>query len=261
MSESLTFRLKYLDTVSSTNDEVKQALETGEPEGLAVCARRQTGGYGRQGRRWASPEGGLYLSLLLRPQSAVDSLPTLSLVASLAVCRALVSLVEVDRCDDILIKWPNDIVVLSDCQWAGRGARSLYRKLSGISLESHAGGLCVGIGVNVRQPANGVATDGGSVPGYLSDQGFSGTIDGVAAAVLREISSAYGIWHNEGLAPLLAAYRARLALRGRQVRMVDQVGTLLAEGVVEGVDGCGRLAVRDAGGSLCLLSSGEAHLS
>lgn len=45
---------------------MKRALEAGEPEGLALRARRQTGGYGRQGRAWASPEGGLYLSLLLR---------------------------------------------------------------------------------------------------------------------------------------------------------------------------------------------------
>lgn len=261
MSGSLTFRLKYLESVSSTNDEVKRALEAGEPEGLAVFARRQTGGYGRQGRRWASPEGGLYLSLLLRPQVAAESLPTLSLVVSLAVCRALASLIAGDRCDDILIKWPNDIVVLSDCQSAGKGARSLYRKLSGISLEAHAGGVCVGVGVNVCRPANEVAIDGGTVPRYLFDQGFSGTLEEVAAAILREVSSVYDIWRHEGLAPLLAAYRARLALRGRRVRMVDQVGTLLAEGVIEEVDSCGRLAVRDAAGSLRLLSSGEAHLS
>ena len=40
----------------------KRALEAGEPEGLAVSARRQTGGYGRQGRTWASPEGGLIVT-------------------------------------------------------------------------------------------------------------------------------------------------------------------------------------------------------
>ena len=49
MSEPLAFRLRVLDEVTSTNDEVKRALEAGEPEGLALRARRQTGGYGRQG--------------------------------------------------------------------------------------------------------------------------------------------------------------------------------------------------------------------
>ena len=80
-----SFRLRELAEVSSTNDVVKRALEAGEPEGLAVRACRQTGGYGRQGRTWTSPEGGLYLSLLLRPRVPSAQLPTLSLVAGLAV--------------------------------------------------------------------------------------------------------------------------------------------------------------------------------
>ena len=82
---ALRFRVESLEAVGSTNDEVKRALEAGEPEGLAVRARRQTGGYGRQGRAWASPEGGMYLSLLLRPDVLPAQLPTLSLVTGLAV--------------------------------------------------------------------------------------------------------------------------------------------------------------------------------
>ena len=82
---ALRFRVESLEAVGSTNDEVKRALEAGEPEGLAVRARRQTGGYGRQGRAWASPEGGMYLSLLLRPDVPPAQLPTLSLVTGLAV--------------------------------------------------------------------------------------------------------------------------------------------------------------------------------
>ena len=86
------FRLREFDEVTSTNEVVKHALEEGEPEGLAVRARCQSGGYGRQGRTWASPEGGLYLSLLLRPHVPPAQLPTLSLVAGLAVREAAVAL-------------------------------------------------------------------------------------------------------------------------------------------------------------------------
>ena len=89
MSEPLAFRLRVLDEVTSTNDEVKRAREAGEPEGLAVSARRQTGGYGRQGRTWASPEGGLYLSLLLRP--SVDAFGRLVLRASDGSCVPVAS--------------------------------------------------------------------------------------------------------------------------------------------------------------------------
>ena len=111
MSELLAFRLRVLDEVTSTNDEVKRALEAGEPEGLALRARRQTGGYGRQGRAWASPEGGLYLSLLLRPSVDAALLPTLSLVTALAVRRAVAGLLPAEAAESVQVKWPNDLVV------------------------------------------------------------------------------------------------------------------------------------------------------
>ena len=66
VERALPFRILLLEEVSSTNDEVKRALEAGEPEGLVVRALAQVSGYGRQGRSWTSPEGGLYCSLLLR---------------------------------------------------------------------------------------------------------------------------------------------------------------------------------------------------
>ena len=85
------FRLQAYGEVPSTNEIVKRAIEEGEPEGLAVGARVQTAGYGRQGRAWSSPDGGMYLSLLLRPRCALSQLPTLSLVAGVAVRRAIAS--------------------------------------------------------------------------------------------------------------------------------------------------------------------------
>lgn len=76
-------------SVTSTNELVKQAIEQGEPEGLAVFSHEQTSGYGRQGRTWSSPLGGSYESFLLRPDVDPQRIPTIALVAGLAVRRAL----------------------------------------------------------------------------------------------------------------------------------------------------------------------------
>ncbi|MFQ9179806.1 MAG: biotin--[acetyl-CoA-carboxylase] ligase [Eggerthella lenta] len=100
------FRIALHEEVASTNDEVKRALEAGEPEGLVVRALRQVSGYGRQGRSWTSPEGGLYCSLLLRPQVAPRELPTLSLVVGMAVRRALVALAGARAEEAVRIKLP-----------------------------------------------------------------------------------------------------------------------------------------------------------
>lgn len=116
------FHVRLLEEVSSTNDEVKRALDNGEPEGLVVRALRQVAGYGRQGRAWTSPEGGLYCSLLLRPQVAPRELPTLSLVVGMAVRRALVALAGDVAADAVRIKWPNDVVLVPGHASAGADA-------------------------------------------------------------------------------------------------------------------------------------------
>ena len=62
----------YLDTVDSTNDRLKALARQGAPHGTVLIAGQQTGGHGRLGRTFQSPQGlGVYLSILLRP----DCLP------------------------------------------------------------------------------------------------------------------------------------------------------------------------------------------
>src|SRR5260370_24949102 len=73
--------------LGSTSDRLKEMAREGAPPWAAVLADEQTGGRGRQGRAWASPPGGLYLSVLLRPRFA--SLSLVPLAAGVAVVEAL----------------------------------------------------------------------------------------------------------------------------------------------------------------------------
>ncbi len=259
----ISFRVQSLEDVSSTNDEIKRALEAGEPEGLAVRARRQLAGYGRQGRAWASPRGGLYCSLLLRPKVAPAVLPTLSLATGMAVRRALADLAPA-AAQAIKVKWPNDVVV----EDGATQDPSAFRKLCGISLEAHAGGVCVGCGVNVL-PLDGRADVGGkNQPAYLVDYAphLAGMSDAqalacVSDALLAAFAPLYDTWTREGFAPLLDEFNAHAALAGCSVRVVNLAGEPFAQGVVARVDEFGRLVLRDASGAEIPVSSGEAHIA
>ena len=70
-----SYRIRELAETKSTNDDVKKAAEQGESEGLVVWAKKQTAGRGRHGRKWESPEGNLYASILLRPECAPSHAP------------------------------------------------------------------------------------------------------------------------------------------------------------------------------------------
>lgn len=129
-------RILYYDAVESTNDTAKALLGEGADEGTVVVASRQVAGRGRHGRAWFSPPGGLYLSIVLRPEPS--HVQTLGLLSGMPVVKAL-------RHVGVLgyLKWPNDVVFQE-------------RKIGGILSEGvHRDSefyAIVGIGVNTNIP-------------------------------------------------------------------------------------------------------------
>lgn len=239
------FRIERFDTVVSTNELVKHGLERGYGEGLVCRAAEQVGGYGRQGRTWASPRGGLYQSLLLRPDVPASRVPTLSLVVALATRDALLEAGGLEP-DMVQVKWPNDVVCAQG-------------KLVGISLEAHAGGVCVGIGVNVFRPAGEMAVGGKNIPAYLAElaegDAASLAVEVVGDKVLDAFAGRYELWQREGFTPFVEQFNSCNALAGKQVSIADRNGRVVAAGPVAGVDANGSLLV---GG--IPVSSGEAHI-
>src|SRR5665647_1782709 len=96
-------RVIRLDEVTSTNDVAKRHAKNAEAEGLVVVAKRQTEGRGRQGRKWVSPEGGLYLSVLLRPNLDPMELTNLTVYSAIPVARAIEKVTGLKAS----LKWPN----------------------------------------------------------------------------------------------------------------------------------------------------------
>ena len=258
----MRFRVQSFETVTSTNDLIKRAIEEGQPEGLAVRGLRQTAGYGRQGRAWESPIGGMYQSFLLRPDVPPAQLPTLSLLVGLAVRRAIAGLVP-ELEGRVQVKWPNDIVVAEadDSQ-----PKRPFHKLCGISTEMHARALCVGVGVNVARPADASSAPAGkNIPVYLDELGFcegpvEDCINAVADALCDQLAIVYPLWCEQGFEPFQAEFDACSALSGRFVRMEDLSGNVLAAGTVTRVAPDGRLVLRTPEGVEVFASSGEAHI-
>lgn len=136
----MQFRLECHEALESTSTTLKQHAEAGEAEGLAILARRQSAGRGRQGRGWESPAGNLYLSVLLRPAVPLREAPQWSFVAAVALAETLKPLLP--EAAQPSMKWPNDVLL--------QGA-----KLAGILVETGVAAsnaldwICIGIGVNI----------------------------------------------------------------------------------------------------------------
>lgn len=256
----MEFRIQKYDQVDSTNLLLKRAIDAGESEGLVICARQQTAGYGRQGRTWRSPQGGLYLSVLLRPldvhQVAPDQVATLTLAAGLSVVRALRSAVTAHGGDaaSLVLKWPNDVVVGA---WQDDGS---LRKVAGISAELHAGAVCLGVGINLHRPSGAMGVlPGGNIPAYVDDlQTLS--VDTVQKAVLESLEIVYQQWCTEGFSPFKGEYEALNIVHGVSVTLESPGGQVLERGIAQGIDDQGRLLVQTAEG-LRAVTAGEVHLA
>lgn len=273
----MKLRLSTYDSLPSSNNVVKRSIEAGQAEGLVVRTFKQTAGYGRLGRSWVSPEGGLYFSLLLRPQVSVRHLPTLGLVASLSLRRALQEVLPALRREELRLKWPNDLV------WKGGDQeRGVFPKVSGMSFERHAGGVCIGIGVNVFRPFDQDDVGGKNVPVYLADLledrlnaagvgasvAATGLTDqqrvlilGLCDRFLDEFDSAYAQWQQQGFAPFVDDYSRGLCLKGQRVMVVNQLDERVMRGTVTGVDLDGRLLLLTDEGAMEPVSSGEVRLA
>jgi BirA family biotin operon repressor/biotin-[acetyl-CoA-carboxylase] ligase len=218
----------HLRATASTNDRARELAAAGAPHGTLVTAGEQAAGRGRQGRTWSAPAGrALLATLVLRGAGgAFDLLP---LAAGVAVARVAGSAAR--------IKWPNDVLVDG-------------RKVAGILAEGRPqdGWAVLGIGLNV-------AVDVAELPPEL--HATAGTL-GLTPADLEPTLERLLRGLEDALAldatALLAAYRERDALRGREIAWTGGTGR------AAGIDGAGRLMVDLPGGGRTALDAGEVHL-
>lgn len=237
------YRHIALDEVGSTNDVAFEYALEGESGPLWVTAARQLKGRGRLGSHWVSDTGNLYASLLIRPNASTDLLPQLPLVASVALHRALSSLVPAERTAGLRIKWPNDIL-LDRSKVAGILAES--RTLSGQGTV-----VVLGFGVNcashppvTRHPASNLAALGIALaPAPLFD-----ALAGMMAATLA-------LWDGgAGFGAVRERWLEAAAHKGEMV--VARLPDRQVEGRFAGLDGAGRLLLQAAAGTEAI-SAGE----
>lgn len=130
--------IHFFDTVSSTMDVARELARNGCPNFSVVAANQQLKGRGRLGRQWISSQGGIYITVIVRPNLPASHLWRINFCASLTMMHVLRNRYQIDA----KVKWPNDILVNG-------------KKICGILCEIEAepdriSFVNVGIGLNVN---------------------------------------------------------------------------------------------------------------
>ena len=242
------FEVEFHDSIPSTNARARDLAATGAAD-VAVLADEQTGGRGRLDREWSSPSGGIWLSLLVRPDVPPAHAPAFTLAAAVAVARAAR-----EAGVDARIKWPNDVIVSepTDSTSArrsddvivseptdGSSARSSHdagvpeegaeRKLAGILTEmegeaDRVSWVVVGMGINAN-------VDPEDLPSEARPTTLLGEVGGVDRRIFTQRVVEEFDDLRADLQAVIPAWREHAATLGKRVRVDTPGGEVVGEAV------------------------------
>lgn len=243
----MKFRLQYYDELESTNAAADKAAANSAVEGTVIIAARQMAGHGRKQRVWNSPVGGLWFSIILRPNIAPQYAAQMTLLAGVAVNVALRKLYATDK---VMIKWPNDLLL---------DGKKICGILSELKLDEKGeiDYVVIGIGINV-------ALKKSDFPKELQDQavglnyelGREFTCDEVLSEVLKSIDALYCRWINYGSEELISLWNKLNCTLGNVVKVKDN-DQVIFTGTAIRIDEEGALVVQDKNGIMQTFNFGE----
>ena len=236
--------IKIYKTLESTNKTAKEMAVAGAEHGTVIIADSQTKGRGRYSRSYFSPSGGLYMSIILRPEVLNFENPTsVTAFAAVAVCEAIESISEKTP----KIKWVNDVLIDE-------------KKVCGILTEAvtdfESGSLdwiVLGIGINVYIKTEDFPDDLQSLAtSIFPNEKMFGVRNKLSAEIINRILG-YDITPRE--AEIFRKYKNRLAMLGNQVTVIQN--KIEYKAAVIDIDAAGHLVVKNENGEIITVSSGE----
>ena len=233
--------LRSFSRVNSTN-EVAKSLAPHCQNGTVILAETQTQGRGRLSRPWASPPGGIWMSIILKPKIPLAKVYQINMFVCVAVSKAIFSLLGLETG----IKWPNDLLIRE-------------RKICGILMEVSAevGRLdyaVVGLGINANVRLSDLSEEWRSTT-IACEVGHEVSRSDLIQRILLEIEEAY---EKMGSIEIYEEWRRRSITISRAVRITSNSGDIV--GVVEDLAEDGALLLKTEGGLQRVLAGDCIHL-
>ena len=238
----------HYDTVSSTQDIAAEMARRGAIEGTLVIAETQEKGRGRKGRSWVSfPQGGIYLSLILRPNLMPFQVVQIPLIAGVALTKAIRETVPLQP----VIKWPNDIIIGK--KKVGGILTEMSSEIDGVNY------VILGIGLNVNMSVSVFNEDISDIATSLIDRcgEFTSRVK-LVQSFLCEFELIYTKFLAHGFGPARDEWKELNTTLGSLLKITDGITDI--EGEAIDIDNDGFLLVRKENGDISRIISGDVSL-
>lgn len=220
----------YFDSIDSTQNQALTMTFDKENNGVVIVAEKQTSGKGRSGRKWESPKGGIWLSVILHPKFNIESATLFPLAAALALSNAIESTLKIKT----ELKWPNDITIKG---------KKIAGMLVDASLESNRiENLVLGVGINFDVNAKLIEKMLKGTPNFygatsLSQHSKIGRPVELVIAFLTELEKTYFMLTSGEVKEIIKRWTDRSSTIGKEVELNTEKGKIKGKAIRIDEDG------------------------
>jgi BirA family biotin operon repressor/biotin-[acetyl-CoA-carboxylase] ligase len=231
----------YRETADSTQNIAISLANKPGSHGTVVIAEQQKNGRGRQKRKWLSPKGGIWLSVVLKPDIPTAKITLLPFAAALAVCDAI-------RATglDARLKWPNDVMI------SGKKVAGILLDVSAEADQVNHAVIGIGINANVDSAAISARIDGINTTSMRDELKCNISRLDLTRSLLENLERYYLEMEQSGASAILQKWRKNSDMLGRKVAVVQNNKTF--QGVAAEVNDDGSLLLRTDHGDINIVS-------
>ena len=220
----------YFDSLESTQNQALKMADNPTNNGSVIIAEKQTGGKGRSGRKWVSPKGGIWLSLILYPKFDISITTLFPIASALALSKAIEQVFKISP----ELKWPNDLTIKS---------KKLAGMLVDVSLESNKiEKLVLGVGINFDVDVKGIEKTLKKTPNFYGVASLGEHKKEVKASYLVqvffiELEKIYESLNKKDIKKIISEWTERSSTIGKEIEIDTVNGKIKGKAIKIDDDG------------------------
>ena len=241
----------YFDSLESTQNQALKMADNPTNNGSVIIAEKQTGGKGRSGRKWVSPKGGIWLSLILYPKFDISITTLFPIASSLALSKSIEQVFKISP----ELKWPNDLTIKS---------KKIAGMLVDVSLESNKiEKLVLGVGINFDVDVKNIEKKLKNTPNFYGVASLGDYKKDVKApyfvqVFFIELEKIYESLNKKDIKKIISEWTKRSSTIGKEVEIDTVNGKVKGKAIK--IDDDGALVVNSNNKIIKIIAGDVIHL-
>ena len=221
-------RVYYFDSIDSTQNFAMEIASNDKENGTVVISKKQTVGRGRMKRKWKSPTGGIWMSIIIHPKFDVSNTTLVPIATSLALCMAIEKILKIKP----ELKWPNDVTL------KGKKVAGVLVDTSIISNEIE--NMVLGIGINFKIKPHELASTIKKTPNFYGVATLVKKNESALPLVrqfLYELENVFQLINSRRIKKIKSEWTKRSSTIGRNVSIITSEGNVNGKAIKIDSDG------------------------